>query len=67
MTILMTLCKFVISDDYFRMKLQWKTISGEQEKRFTLLRERKGLIGQCNKILCKVNDTFLYFCVHVLG
>ena len=33
-------------DDYFRMKLQWKTISPEQEKRFATLRERKGLIGR---------------------
>lgn len=31
-------------DDYFRMKLQWKTITAEQEKRFATLRERKGLI-----------------------
>ncbi|KAK7494859.1 hypothetical protein BaRGS_00013986 [Batillaria attramentaria] len=33
-------------DDYFRMKLQWKTISPEQERRFSLLRERKGLIDK---------------------
>ncbi|PVD28662.1 hypothetical protein C0Q70_11256 [Pomacea canaliculata] len=33
-------------DDYFRMKLQWKTISLEQERRFSLLRERKGLIDK---------------------
>ncbi|KAK7107602.1 TBC1 domain family member 15-like isoform X2 [Littorina saxatilis] len=33
-------------DDYFRMKLQWKTISAEQEKRFSTLRERKGLIDK---------------------
>lgn len=31
-------------DDYFRMKLQWKTISPDQERRFSVLRERKGLI-----------------------
>ncbi|XP_064601150.1 TBC1 domain family member 15-like isoform X2 [Liolophura sinensis] len=33
-------------DDYFRMKLQWKTISAEQERRFSLLKERKGLIDK---------------------
>ncbi|BFZ25230.1 hypothetical protein BsWGS_28269 [Bradybaena similaris] len=33
-------------DDYFRMKLQWKTISAEQERRFTLLKERRGLIDK---------------------
>ncbi|BFZ09532.1 hypothetical protein BsWGS_12572 [Bradybaena similaris] len=33
-------------DDYFRMKLQWKTISAEQEKRFSLLKERRGLIDK---------------------
>ena len=37
---------FFFRDDYFRMKLQWKTISPEQEKRFATLRERKGLIGR---------------------
>ncbi|XP_076467375.1 TBC1 domain family member 15-like [Babylonia areolata] len=33
-------------DDYFRMKLQWKTISPDQERRFAVLRERKGLIDK---------------------
>lgn len=33
-------------DDYFRMKLQWKTITPDQERRFSVLRERKGLIGE---------------------
>ncbi|XP_005104242.1 TBC1 domain family member 15 isoform X2 [Aplysia californica] len=33
-------------DDYFRMKLQWKTISAEQERRFSLLKERRGLIDK---------------------
>uniref|UniRef100_A0A0B6ZN35 TBC1 domain family member 15 n=1 Tax=Arion vulgaris TaxID=1028688 RepID=A0A0B6ZN35_9EUPU len=33
-------------DDYFRMKLQWKTISAEQERRFTLLKDRRSLIDK---------------------
>ena len=36
---------YIYRDDYFRMKLQWKTISDAQERRFSLLRERKCLIG----------------------
>lgn len=31
-------------EDYYRMKMQWKSIDEEQEKRFSLLRERKCLI-----------------------
>ena len=36
---------FLCRDSYFAMKLQWKTISPEQERRFALIRERKNLIG----------------------
>lgn len=46
-------------DDYFRMKLQWKTISPEQEKRFGCLRERKCLIGrkmEYKKCICNLLD-----------
>lgn len=32
-------------DDYYRMKLQWRTISEDQEKRFSEYRDRKALIG----------------------
>ncbi len=32
-------------DEYFRMKLQWKTFSQEQLQNFTQLRERQALIG----------------------
>jgi len=31
-------------DDYYRMKLQWRTISEDQEKRFIEYRDRKALI-----------------------
>lgn len=33
-------------DDYFRMKLQWKSISDDQQLRFTELRDRKSLIDK---------------------
>uniref|UniRef100_A0A674JUV7 TBC1 domain family member 17 n=1 Tax=Terrapene triunguis TaxID=2587831 RepID=A0A674JUV7_9SAUR len=34
-------------DEYFRMKLQWKSVSEEQERRNSLLRGYRSLIGQC--------------------
>jgi TBC1 domain family member 15 len=33
-----------LSDEYFRMKLQWMTVSNEQESRFADFRDRKALI-----------------------
>ncbi|XP_055335477.1 TBC1 domain family member 17-like isoform X2 [Paramacrobiotus metropolitanus] len=33
-----------LMDDYYRMKNQWSTISAEQERRFSVWRERKDLI-----------------------
>ncbi|CAD5122514.1 DgyrCDS10937 [Dimorphilus gyrociliatus] len=33
-------------DDYFRMKLQWKSISKEQETRFSQIRDMKNLIDK---------------------
>ena len=32
-------------DDYFRMKLQWRTLCDEQESRFAAYKQRKDLIG----------------------
>ncbi|XP_071826409.1 TBC1 domain family member 17-like isoform X2 [Apostichopus japonicus] len=32
-------------DEYFGMKAQWKTITTEQERRFSIFKERKNLIG----------------------
>lgn len=45
-------------DDYFRMKLQWKTVSSEQERRFTLLKERRGLI---DKDVTRTDRTHKFF------
>lgn len=65
-------------DDYFKMKLQWKTISEEQEKRFTLLRDSKALIekdvsrtdrthkffeGEGNHNLQVLNDILRTYCM----
>uniref|UniRef100_A0A4W5PU12 Uncharacterized protein n=1 Tax=Hucho hucho TaxID=62062 RepID=A0A4W5PU12_9TELE len=33
------------TDEYFRMKLQWKSVSEEQEKRNSMLRDHRSLIG----------------------
>lgn len=66
-------------DDYFRMKLQWKTISEAQERRFSLLKERKCLIekdvtrtdrthkffeGECNPNLQVLNDCLMTYCMY---
>ncbi|XP_041352062.1 TBC1 domain family member 15-like isoform X2 [Gigantopelta aegis] len=66
-------------DDYFRMKLQWKTISADQERRFAMLRERKGLIdkdvtrtdrtqsfftGDNNQNLQVLNDVLITYCMY---
>lgn len=34
------------SDEYFRMKLQWKSVSEEQERRNSRLRDYRSLIGE---------------------
>ncbi len=36
----------VDSDEYFRMKLQWKSVSEEQERRNSRLRDYRSLIGE---------------------
>jgi hypothetical protein len=33
-------------EDYFRMKLQWKSMSKEQENNFVDFRDRKALVGK---------------------
>lgn len=40
------LCYCVGSDEYFRMKLQWKSVSEEQERRNSRLRDYRSLIGE---------------------
>lgn len=37
---------FFFRDEYFRMKLQWKSVSEEQEKRNSRLRDYRSLIGK---------------------
>lgn len=36
-----------LRDEYFRMKLQWKSVSAEQERRNSLLHGYRSLIGGC--------------------
>lgn len=39
-------CVCGCSDEYFRMKLQWKSVSEEQERRNSRLRDYRSLIGE---------------------
>lgn len=45
-------------EDYFRMKLQWKSISDEQKLKFTLMKERENLI---EKDVQRTDRTNSYF------
>lgn len=45
-------------DDYYRMKLQWKTISDEQKVKFTTMKERENLI---EKDVQRTDRTNVYF------
>jgi hypothetical protein len=45
-------------DDYFRMKLQWKTISDEQKLKFSTMKERENLI---EKDVQRTDRTNVYF------
>lgn len=40
------LCLLADRDEYFRMKLQWKSVSEEQERRNSRLRDYRSLIGE---------------------
>ena len=33
-------------EEYFRMKLQWRSLSNDQESRFAAFKQRKDLIGK---------------------
>lgn len=46
------------SEDYYRMKLQWMTVSDEQEKRFTEFAARKALI---EKDVIRTDRTHAFF------
>ncbi|ELU08056.1 hypothetical protein CAPTEDRAFT_181938 [Capitella teleta] len=45
-------------DDYFRMKLQWKSITPDQERRFAEVRDRKCLI---DKDVLRTDRTHVYY------
>ena len=53
--------RLIFRDDYFRMKLQWKSVTPDQERRFSQMKERKNLIGtdQC--------DCVFTLCAHYLS
>ncbi|XP_033643110.1 TBC1 domain family member 15-like isoform X1 [Asterias rubens] len=50
-------------DEYFCMKAQWKTITPEQEKRFSTIRERKNIIGMSikDKDVIRTDRTHAYY------
>ncbi|XP_043915534.1 TBC1 domain family member 17 [Protopterus annectens] len=67
------------TDEYFRMKLQWKSVSEEQEKRNSLLRGYRSLIerdvsrtdrsnkfyeGSDNPGLTLMNDVLMTYCMY---
>lgn len=41
-----------LRDEYFRMKLQWKSVSAEQERRNSLLHGYRSLIGGWGQEAC---------------
>ena len=47
-------------DDYFRMKLQWRTLCAQQESRFAAYKQRKDLIGNTSISIFKVNILYFY-------
>ncbi|XP_064489969.1 TBC1 domain family member 15-like isoform X2 [Ornithodoros turicata] len=68
-----------LKDDYFRMKLQWKTISEDQELRFSGFRERKSIVekdvsrtdrthefyeGENNKNVEMLYDILMTYCMY---
>ncbi|CAJ0944974.1 unnamed protein product [Ranitomeya imitator] len=70
---------FFLGDEYFRMKLQWKSVSDDQEKRNSLLRGYRSLIerdvsrtdrnnkfyeGNDNPGLGLLNDALMTYCMY---
>lgn len=45
-------------EDYFRMKLQWKTINDEQKSKFALMKERESLIEKDVQRTDRTNEYF---------
>jgi hypothetical protein len=60
-----------MTETYFTMKLQWKSISTDQEHRFSDFRERKSLIGTIIFIIIiynkKLNILSFFFKLIVSG
>jgi len=52
-------------DDYFRMKLQWKSIDEDQESRFSDLRDRRSLIGLSLHIITLSARLCLSICLYL--
>uniref|UniRef100_A0A8K9WPQ4 TBC1 domain family member 15 n=1 Tax=Oncorhynchus mykiss TaxID=8022 RepID=A0A8K9WPQ4_ONCMY len=67
------------TDEYFRMKLQWKSVSEEQEKRNSMFRDHRSLIekdvnrtdrtntfyeGQDNPGLILLHDVLMTYCMY---
>nr|XP_002123783.3 TBC1 domain family member 15 [Ciona intestinalis] len=70
--------KEIKEENYYRMKMQWKSIDADQESRFTAIRENKSLIdkdvtrtdrtrifyeGQENVSLKLLNDVLMTYCM----
>jgi len=55
----------VCSDDYFRMKLQWKSIDADQESRFSDLKDRRSLVGVYNVSLSLYLSLCLSLCLSI--
>lgn len=68
-----------LKDDYYRMKLQWKTINEDQESRFSGFRERKSIVekdvsrtdrthefyeGANNKYVEMLYDILMTYCMY---
>ena len=49
-------------EEYFRMKLQWRSLSAKQETRFAAFKQRKDLIGIYNLLgIIVLRNILIYF------
>lgn len=53
------------TDEYYRMKLQWKSITADQENRFSDFRDRKSLIGKKKLPTFIFIYLFFFFIVYI--
>jgi len=64
LSVCVCLCwSLLFSDDYFRMKLQWKSIDADQESRFSDLKDRRSLIGMFTVSLSVCLSVCLSLCL----